>query len=146
MKKNGYSGFFFSFPATHYYTLSLLAKNSFLIAKKLSLLCLERLPFYNALTVTPILLDPTTRGITKAKLFYCRTQKTVNTWKISGILIVHWPITIKFRIRKRASKPQTNYRCCLRFSYLAPYWLISRNRITFHAYFWWSRFCEFHSN
>ena len=42
-------------------------------------------------------------------------------------------------------KPQTNYRCCLRFSYLAPYWLISRNTISFHKYFWCSRFCEFHS-
>ena len=41
------------------------------------------------------------------------------------------------------SKPQTNYRCCLRFSYLDPYWLISCNTITFH--FWCSRFCEFHS-
>ena len=58
---------------------------------------------------------------------------------------VYWPITIKFRIRKKTSKPQTNYRCCLRFSYLAPYWLISRGKITFHRYFWCSRFCEFHS-
>ena len=39
----------------------------------------------------------------------------------------------------------THYRCCLRFSYLAPHWLISRNTITFHKYFWCSRFCEFHS-
>ena len=46
----------------------------------------------------------------------------------------------------KSSKPQTNYRCCLRFSYLAPYWLISRNTITFHKYFWCSWFCEFHSN
>ena len=58
---------------------------------------------------------------------------------------VYWPITIKFRIRKKTSKPQTNYRCCLRFSYLAPYWLISRSKIRFHRYFWCSRFCEFHS-
>ena len=28
---------------------------------------------------------------------------------------------------------------------LAPYWLISRNTITFHKYFWCLRFCEFHS-
>ena len=42
-------------------------------------------------------------------------------------------------------KQALNYRCCLRFSYLAPYWLISRNTITFHKYFWCSRFCEFHS-
>ena len=54
--------------------------------------------------------------------------------------------TIKFRIRRQTSKPQTYYRCCLPFSYLAPYWLISRNTITFHKYFWCSRFCEFHSN
>ena len=76
---------------------------------------------------------------------YSQTQKTVNTWKISGMLIVYWPISIKFRIRKQTSKPQTNYRCCLWFSYLAPYWLISRNTITFHKYFWCSRFFEFHS-
>ena len=60
-------------------------------------------------------------------------------------LIVYWPLTIKFRIRKQTSKPQTNYHCCLRFSYLVPYWLISGNTITFHKYFWCSRFCEFHS-
>ena len=46
----------------------------------------------------------------------------------------------KFRIRKQTSKPQTNYCCCLRFSYLAPYWLISRNTIIFHKYFWCSWF------
>ena len=78
--------------------------------------------------------------------YYCQTQKTVNTWKISGMLIVYWPITIKFRIRLQSSKPQTNYRCCLLFSYLVPYWLISCNTITFHKYFWCSWFCEFHSN
>ena len=76
---------------------------------------------------------------------YCETQKTVNTWKISGMLIVRWPITITFRTREQTSKPQTNYRCCLRFSYLASYWLIPCNRITFRKYFWWSWFCEFHS-
>ena len=78
--------------------------------------------------------------------YYCQTQKTANIWKIPGMLIVYWPITIKFRIHKQSSKPQTNYRCCLRFSYLVPYWLISRNTITFHKYFWCSRFCEFQSN
>ena len=77
---------------------------------------------------------------------YCQTQKTVYTLKISGILIVYWPLTIKFRIRKQTSKPQTNYRGCLRFSYLATHWLISRSTITFHKYFWYSRFCELHSN
>ena len=65
--------------------------------------------------------------------------------KISGMLIVYWPITIKFRIRKQTSKPQTNYSCCLRFSFLTPYWLFPLNTITFHKYFWCSRFCEFHS-
>ena len=60
------------------------------------------------------------------------------------MLIVYWPITINFRIGKQTSKPQTNYRCCLRFSYLVPYLLISRNTTTFHKYFWCSRFCEFH--
>ena len=61
------------------------------------------------------------------------------------MLIVYWPITIKFRTCKQTSKPQTNYRCCLWFCYLAPYWLISGKAITFHKYFWGSQFCEFHS-
>ena len=78
--------------------------------------------------------------------FYCETQKTVNTWKFSGMLIVYSPITVKFRTREQTAKPQTNYLCCLRFSYLAPYWLISRNTITFRKNFWCSQFCEFHSN
>ena len=50
-----------------------------------------------------------------------------------------------FRTCKQTSKPQANYCCCLRFSYIAPYWLFPRNSITFHKYFWCSRFCEFHS-
>ena len=65
---------------------------------------------------------------------YCQSQKTENR-KILGMLIVYWPITIKFRTREQTSKQQTNYRCCLRFSYLVPYWLISRKTITFHKYF-----------
>ena len=62
------------------------------------------------------------------------------------MLIVYWPITIKFRI---PSKPQNHKLIAvyfLQFSYLSPYWLISRNTITFHKYFWCLRFCEFHSN
>ena len=60
------------------------------------------------------------------------------------MLIVYWPITIKFRTRvEQTSKAQTNYRCYLRFSYLATYWLIFRN--IFHKYLWCSRFCESHS-
>ena len=85
--------------------------------------------------------------ISLGDLTYCRgqTQKTMNTGNFSGMLIVYWPIAIKFRIRMLTSKPQTNYRCCLRFSYLVPYWQISRNTTTFHKYFWYSQFCEFHS-
>ena len=44
-----------------------------------------------------------------------------------------------------ASKPQTNYCCCLWFRFLTPYWLALLNTITLHEYFWCSRFCEFHS-
>ena len=69
----------------------------------------------------------------------------MNTWKNSGMLIVWWPITIMFRTRKQTSKPQTNYRCCLRFSFLMPYWLFPHNTVTFYKYFCCSRFCEFHS-
>ena len=79
-------------------------------------------------------------------VIYCQTRgKTVNTWKISGMLIVYWSITIKFRTREQTSKPQTIYRFRLRFSYLVPHWFISCNTITFHKYFWCSRFCEFRS-
>ena len=31
------------------------------------------------------------------------SQKTVNTWKISGMLIVYWLIIIKFRMHKQTS-------------------------------------------
>ena len=40
------------------------------------------------------------------------TVKVRKPWtpkKISGMLIVYWPFTIKFRIRKQNSKPQTYY-------------------------------------
>ena len=77
-------------------------------------------------------------------IYYCETQKTHEHMKISGMLIVWWPITIMFRTWKQTSKPQTNYRCCLRFSFLMPYWLIPPNTVTFYKYFWCSRFCEFH--
>ena len=67
----------------------------------------------------------------------------MNTEKISGMLIVHWSITIKFRTRKQTSNHKliTVVVC----SFVLPYWRISRNTITFHKYFWCSRFCEFHS-
>ena len=60
---------------------------------------------------------------------YCQTQKTMATRKISGMLTVYWPITIKLRICKQTSKPLTNCHCSLWFSYLSPYWLISHNTI-----------------
>ena len=73
-----------------------------------------------------------------ATLYYCQTQKTMITWEISGMLIVYWPITIKFRIRKQTSKPHINYCYYLQFSYLARYWLFTRNTVTFHKHFWCS--------
>ena len=78
--------------------------------------------------------------------FTIKLRKPWTPENYRNVDFVYWPITIKFRIRKQTSKPQTNYRCCLRFSYLAPYWLISRNTITFHKYFSCSRFRDFHSN
>ena len=76
--------------------------------------------------------------------YFCKTQKTINTWKISGMFIVEWPITIKFRTCEQASKAQTNYHCCLQLRYLTSYRLFPRNTITFHKYFWYSWFCAFH--
>ena len=45
--------------------------------------------------------------ISLGDLTYCRgqTQKTMNTWNFSGMLIVYWLIAIKFRICKLTSKP-----------------------------------------
>ena len=63
------------------------------------------------------------------------------------MLIVYWPVTKKFRIY--ASRPQDlkliTVAICGFISYLAPYWLLSRNTTTFHKYFWCSWFCEFRS-
>ena len=73
-------------------------------------------------------------------IYYCETQKTREHMKISGMLIVWWPITIMFRTRKQTSKPETNYCCCLWFSFLMPYWLFPHNTVTFYEYFWCSRF------
>ena len=39
--------------------------------------------------------------INKTVSSYCQTQKTVITWKISGMSIVYWPITIKTRTREQ---------------------------------------------
>ena len=51
--------------------------------------------------------------------------------KISGMLIVYWPITKKFRIY--ASKPQTNYLCCLRFYYFVISRIIGQFLATQHS-------------
>ena len=51
------------------------------------------------------------------------------------MLIVFPSITIKFRTRKQTSKPQTDYRFCLRYSFHVPYWLFPCNTVTFHKYF-----------
>ena len=45
------------------------------------------------------------------------------------MLIVYWPITIKFKIRMQSSKPQPNYRCCLLFSYLLLAYFLQHNNI-----------------
>ena len=76
---------------------------------------------------------------------YCETQETeLNTWKISRMLIVWWAITCSGHVGKPQNHKLLNYLCCLRFSFLLPYWLFPCNTITFHKYFWCSRFCEFY--
>ena len=55
-------------------------------------------------------------------------EKFQECWLCTG------QFTAKFRTCKQTTKPETNYCCCLRFSFLAP-----------HKYFWCSQFCEFHS-
>ena len=41
-------------------------------------------------------------------LSYCATGKTVNTWNISRMLVMLWPITAKIKTPKLDTKPQTN--------------------------------------
>lgn len=49
--------------------------------------------------------------------------KTMKTWNISGIFIVLWPMTGKIKTCELATKPQTNWRSCLWFSFLMLDWL-----------------------
>ena len=69
-----------------------------------------------------------------------------NPWTHENFRNVDYVVTNHNNVRtwKQTSKPQTNYRCCLRFSFLMPYWLIPPNTVTFYKYFWCSQFCEFH--
>ena len=48
------------------------------------------------------------KGSHKAVTIYSATGKTLNTWNISGMFIVLWPITAKTNARELAAKPQTN--------------------------------------
>ena len=77
---------------------------------------------------------------------YSATGKTMNTWNISRMFIVLWPITAKIRTCELATKPQTNWRSCLWFSFLMTDWLFSCRTIVFHKNFWCSRFSRFDCN
>ena len=61
--------------------------------------------------------------------YYCANPKTMNTFH----LILTFPIVQQPSRNDR--KPQTNYRYCLRFCFLACDWLFTWNAITFHKYF-----------
>ena len=41
------------------------------------------------------------------QIYYSATGKPLNTWNISGMFIVLWPITAKISTRELATKPQT---------------------------------------
>ena len=62
------------------------------------------------------------------------------------MFIVLWPTTAKMRTCKLATKPQTNQRSCLQFSFFMSDWLFSCNTITFQKYFWFSWFSLFDCN
>ena len=70
----------------------------------------------------------------------------MNTWNTSRMFIVLRLITAKIRTHELATKPQTNKRSCLRFSFLMPDWLFSSKTIAFQKYFWCSRFSRFDCN
>ena len=73
--------------------------------------------------------------------------KLIKPWTstVVGMFIVLRPIAVKNSTCKQATKPQTNYCCCLLFSFPIPDWLFPCNTITFQQYFWCSWFWEFHS-
>ena len=59
------------------------------------------------------------------------------------MFIVLRPITLEIWTCEQTTKQQTNYCCCLQFSYLTSDWLLSLDTITFQKYFqcpWFSKF------
>ena len=62
---------------------------------------------------------------------YREKQKTVNTWKISGMLILWSAITCSGHVSKPQNHKLLNYRCCLRFNWLF-FWVLVTQYITFH--------------
>ena len=50
---------------------------------------------------------PTTHDLYPLPTTFSYTRKTVNTWNISGMFIVLWPVTAKITTHKLATKPQT---------------------------------------
>ena len=62
------------------------------------------------------------------------TVRPGKPWNISGMFNVLWPTTAKMRTCKLATKPQTNQRSCLQFSFFMSDWLFSCNTITFQKF------------
>ena len=88
-----------------------------------------RAPFFTSASQKLIVL------IFTAGLYYSQTDKTVNTWNISGLCycVVQWQKNIR---DMRTSHKTTN--CCFRFSFLTPDWPFSLYNKTFQTYFWCS--------
>ena len=64
-------------------------------------------------------------------------------WKCS--LCYVQSCTLKTRTHEQTTKPQTNYHCCLQFSYLSSSWLLLLDTITFQKHLLCSRFSELDS-
>ena len=62
------------------------------------------------------------------------------------MFIVLRPTTAEIRTRELATKPQTNERSCLWFSFLMPDWLFFCKTIAFQKYFSCSQFSRFDCN
>ena len=78
--------------------------------------------------------------------FYCKLRKPRTLEKFQECWLCRDQSQLSSGHASKHSRPQTNYHCCLRWSqFLAPHWLSPLNTITFHKYFWCSRFCEFDS-
>ena len=89
----------------------------------------------SVVTSSPSISQPTS-SLRLECLRLTTERATEHAWKLNRRIL--------WNLLTTQNQKLLNYLCWLRFSFLLPYWLFPCNTITFHKYFWCSRFCEFH--